>query len=118
MRRLFVVLVVLVVLVYGLFEARQLIAGPTITIASPKDGSATSSPAIIIEGVARNISFLTINDAPAYTDEEGRFYEVLTPPPGYTMVTVAASDRFGREVRKGVAITVLTYCTESLAFGN
>ena len=112
MRKSLVVFVVLVVLVYGLFEARQLIAGPELTIISPINGSATSSPAVYIEGVARNISFLTINDTPAYTDEEGHFYEVLTPPPGYTMVTVAATDRFGRATSKSVAITVLTYCKE------
>lgn len=112
MRKSLVVLVVLVVLVYGLFEARQLIAGPSVTIISPRDGSATSSAAVIIEGVAKNISFLTINDAPAYTDEAGHFYEVLTPPPGYTMITVAATDRFGRAVVESVAINVLTYCKD------
>lgn len=110
MRRALLVLAVLALLAYGLFEARQLIAGPRIIITSPVQGSATSSTAVIVAGTARNISFLTINDAAAYADEAGHFYEVLTPPPGYSIVTVAATDRFGREVREEVAITVLTYC--------
>lgn len=117
MKRGLVILAALLVAGYGLFEAHQLIVGPEITITSPKSGSATSSPAVIVEGVARNISFLTINDAPAYTDEAGHFYEILTPPPGYTTVTVGATDRFGRAVRKEVAITVLNYCTQEFALG-
>ena len=95
---------------YGLFEARKLIEGPVITIEYPRDGSATSSAAVVIAGVAENISFLSINDAPAYTDETGHFAETLSPPAGYTVVTVAATDRFGRRSSKSVTITVLTYC--------
>lgn len=110
MKRLLVALAILAVLLYGLFEARRLIAGPQITILSPVNGSATSTNTVRIEGVAQNISFLTINDAPAFTDESGRFSEVLSPPPGYAIFTVAATDRFGRRAREQVRITVLNYC--------
>ena len=113
MRRALILLAAIVLVGYGLFEARQLIAGPSIVLTSPRDGSATSSAAVIIEGIARNISFLTINDAPAFADEAGHFYEVLTPPAGYTIVTVAATDRFGRAVSESVSINVLTYCQET-----
>lgn len=112
MRRALVIALALAAVGYGFFEARQLIAGPTITLVAPLAGTATSSPAVYIAGVARNISFLTINDAPAYTDEAGNFADVLTPPPGYTTVTVAATDRFGRSVKQTVAITVLNYCID------
>jgi hypothetical protein len=110
MQRAVVVLVVLVVLLYGLFEARKMLEGPEITITSPMPGSATSTSLVVIEGTAQNIAFLTINDAPAYTDEQGRFTEAFSPPPGYTVVTVAAVDRFGRRARTSVEFTVLNYC--------
>lgn len=110
MKKFVVVFSILGVLSYGLWEARKLIEGPGITIDVPANGSATSSAAVVIAGTAQNISFLTINDAPAYTDEKGYFYTTLTPPPGYTTLTVAASDRFGRRVSKTVTINVLTYC--------
>ena len=110
MKRLAVVLVVLVVLLYGLFEARRLIEGPRISIDTPKDGSATSSALVIVSGTARNISFLTINDGPAYTDEQGKFVFYFSPPAGYTVVTVAATDRFGRRAAKKVSFNVLNYC--------
>jgi hypothetical protein len=110
MNRLVIALAVVAVLSYGLFEARKLLEGPEITITSPRNGSATSSPLVTIEGTAQNISFLTINDAPAYTDSSGKFVETLSPPAGYTVFTVAAVDRFGRRARKSVAFTVVNYC--------
>lgn len=110
MRRVLIVLVVLVILSYGLFEARRLIAGPSITITSPQDGSATSSALVTVVGEAQNISFLTINDSPSYTDEQGQFVYRFAPPKGYTVVTVAATDRFGRRAKQSVTINVVTYC--------
>jgi len=100
----------IVIIGYGLFEARRLFEGPQITILSPVQGSATSSQAITIAGIAHNISFLTINDKPAFTDEKGYFFERLSPPQGYAIFTVAAKDRFGRQLSKQVRITVLNYC--------
>ena len=95
---------------YGFFEARKLLEGPQITVTSPRDGSATSSILISIEGTAQNIAFLTINDAPAYTDEQGHFTQLLSPTPGVTVITVAATDRFGRKTQKIISLNVLTYC--------
>lgn len=97
-------------LLYGVFEARRLIEGPRITIATPADGSATSSAAVVISGFAENISFLSINGKPAYTDEQGHFSETLSPPPGYAIFTVAATDRFGRRMTREVHITVVDFC--------
>jgi len=99
---------------YGLFEGRKIIEGPQISIKTPSNGSATSSSAVIVSGIAENISFLTINDAPAYTDESGRFSVTLSPPPGYTVFTVRGVDRFGRRASKQVAFTVVNYCPISL----
>lgn len=103
-------LLVAVMLGYGLFEARRLLEGPRVVIDSPRDGSATSTGALRVTGRAENISFLTLNDRPSFTDEGGNFQELLSLPSGYTVVTVAAIDRFGRRVKSSVSITVLNYC--------
>lgn len=99
-----------VLLGYGLFEGRKIIEGPQITIKTPSNGSATPSSAVIVSGLAENISFLTINDAPAYTDESGHFSVTLSPPPGYTVFTVRGVDRFGRRASKQVAFNIVNYC--------
>ncbi|HUD02771.1 MAG TPA: hypothetical protein VMR46_01975 [Candidatus Paceibacterota bacterium] len=101
---------VLSISAYGFFEARRLIEGPIITIEYPINGSATSSTGVIISGTAQNISFLTINDLPSYTDKSGHFSELLSIPPGFTVLTVQAVDRFGRRAAKSVSIQVLNYC--------
>ncbi|KKW35801.1 hypothetical protein A2852_00860 [Candidatus Adlerbacteria bacterium RIFCSPHIGHO2_01_FULL_54_23] len=110
MKKIIILVIVLVVLSYSLFEARKLIAGPRITIESPSNGTATSTDLVLVKGVAENIDFLTINDSPAYTDEEGRFTYRYSPPAGYTVIVVAAADRFGRRASRSVVITVVNYC--------
>ena len=113
MRRVLVILVALLILGYGAFEARKLVEGPEIVVDSPTDGSATSSVVVTVTGEAQNISFLTINDGPSYTDEVGKFVYRFAPPAGYTSVTVAAVDRFGRRASKTISFNVLTYCKEN-----
>ena len=113
MKRVLIVFIVLVVLSYGLFEARKLLEGPEVTILAPADGSATSSAVATVVGTAQNISFLTINDAPSYTDEAGIFVYRYSPPAGYTMVTVAATDRVGRRASKANTFYVVNYCINS-----
>ncbi len=110
MRPALIGFVVLSILLYGLFEARRIIEGPVISIYTPADGSATSSMGVVIAGNAQNISFLTINDKPSFTDQQGNFSETLSIPPGFATLTVAATDRFGRRTSKHVSITVLNYC--------
>lgn len=102
--------VALLILLYGLFEGRRLLLGPQINITSPQSGEATSSATVTIAGKASNISFLTINDKPAFTDEEGHFALTLSPPLGYTVFTVVGVDRFGRTTQKQVSLMVLNYC--------
>ena len=113
MKRALIVFIVLVVISYGLFEARKLLEGPEITIDSPADGSATSTSAVTVVGTAQNIAFLTINDAPSYTNEEGVFVYRFSPPAGYTVVTVAAVDRFGRRASRSITFNIVTYCINS-----
>jgi hypothetical protein len=103
-------LIALALIGYGFFEARRLIAGPVITISSPVSGSATSSSAVRVSGTAKNIAFLTINDRPAFTDEEGHFSELVSAPPGYTVFTVLGKDRFGRESSQHVALSIVNFC--------
>lgn len=110
MKRLLILLSLLLILGYGAFEARRLIVGPQITILSPKDGTATSSSLITISGTAENISFLTINDSAAFTDESGHFVKTISPPPGYAIFTVSATDRFGRRAKAQVRISVQNFC--------
>ncbi len=114
MKRILIIAGLLIVVGYGLFEARRIIAGPQLTIVSPLNGSATSSPLVTVVGRVKNISFLTINDHTASADEQGQFVYRYSPPPGYTALTVAATDRFGRRVEERVTFTLLNYCSANV----
>ena len=106
----FIIIAVVVLLGYGLFEARRLIAGPQISVAAPRDGSAVAGPLVHIAGSAENTAFLSINGKQAFVDQKGHFDEALSPPPGYTVFTISASDRFGHVRTKVIEITIINYC--------
>ena len=110
MKRLLIIVALVLIAGYGLFEARRIIEGPRLTIDAPLDGSATSTSLVTIVGHVENISFLTINAHAASADEQGRFVYRYSPPVGYTVATVLATDRFGRRTEKRISFTLLTYC--------
>ncbi len=67
---------------------------------TPLNGASVEHSLINIEGVAKNISHISMNDRQMFTDEEGEFSEKLLLSYGYNIITVKAKDRFGRETKK------------------
>ena len=93
-------LLFLAVLGYGVYEARNLIAGPQLSIFSPTDGDMTPFEITDIQGQAHNISFISLNGREIFIDEEGFFSEKVALSPGYNPITIYARDKFGREREK------------------
>ena len=83
-------------LFYISYQARFLLQGPMIAL-EPIDSVQTRS-AVILEGNTANIVSITLNDRPIFTDESGNFKEALILENGYTIATLRAADRFGREM--------------------
>jgi hypothetical protein len=82
-------------LLYILFQARFLLAGPQIVL-----NETTPNPQIarvvVLEGKAQNIVRMTLNGRQIFTDTTGYFNEELILENGYTIATLAAEDRYGR----------------------
>lgn len=97
LKRLAFAALILLLLGFGLFEARRYLTGPVLVIDRPLPGSVIEGPAVRVSGHAANLSYLHINGAQAFVDENGTLSWVYTPPKGYTVLTAKASDRFGRE---------------------
>lgn len=91
-------ILVLAILGYGAFEALPLIEGPALTVESPIEGALVTDGALTIEGKVRRAQELTVNGASLLPDEEGYFMSTLALPAGTSILTFAASDRFGRRV--------------------
>ncbi len=83
---------------YVLFQARFLIAGPQIFLVNGPPIH-NNTRVIKLTGTAYNITHLWLNDRPIYTDEAGHFTEALVLENGYTVATLRAKDRYGRETR-------------------
>ena len=84
------------VLGYVLFQARYLIIGPQITLTEPPN-LLQNERYVTLTGTAYNISRLWLNDRPIYTDAQGNFKETVVLENGYTITTLRAEDRYGRE---------------------
>lgn len=99
---------------YGIFEARKLLEGPQIAIATPKDWQEVGGPLFTIRGNVQNAAFFSIDGHQAFADEHGNFSEQLSLPIGYAVVEVAARDRFDRTTVKDLHLNVLDECLSSI----
>ena len=88
----------LLIATYIVFQARFLIIGPEITLKT-EPAVQQNERIITLEGQARNITHLWLNDRQIYTDEQGNFTEALVLENGYTITTLRAKDRYGRETK-------------------
>ncbi len=81
---------------YVVFQARFLILGPQISLTDTPP-LRQNERQIFITGSASNISRLWLNDRAIFTDAGGNFREALILENGYTVATIRAQDRYGRE---------------------
>ena len=91
--------VFLVILIgYGAVAAWPILSGPSLSIESPTELAALSDGRLAIEGVAHRTETLWLNGAPLLMNESGRFGTILTLPSGGSVLSLTATDRFGREI--------------------
>lgn len=91
-------------LIYSLFEGYKLIAGPQIQVLSPTNWSNTDVDVVTIRGQAKRINTIWLNDRKIFIDKDGMFSEKLLLSPGYTIITLRAEDRFGRETEQKMGL--------------
>ena len=104
--RLTLIIAVSVILVlYGIFQARNLALGPMISVTAPVNGTVSSSSIMTISGTARNISLMTLDGGQIFTNENGNFSNDIVLSHGYNVVTLYARDKFGKETTKTLQIT-------------
>ena len=102
----FLIILLILLIAYSLYQARTLLVGPRIWIENPKDGHTVEDSLVIVEGQSKNIAWISLNDRQIFTDEKGVWSEKLLVSPGLSIITVKARDRFGRETKKSVQIVL------------
>lgn len=90
---------------YGLVASRPLLSGPVIVITSP-EAVVSDDGAVLVQGQAIHTKTLWLNGAPLLMDESGNFATSLTLPSGGAVVSLTATDRFGREVTERRSVFV------------
>ena len=100
------VFVTLLVVGYAAFALYPYLRGPVITVTSPKNGSTLTSPDIRVQGVAKGVSYLYLDDRQIFTDEAGRFNESLILYPGYNILVVRALDQFKRATQERIEVVL------------
>ncbi len=85
---------------YAVFESYNFFLGPRITVITPVDGATFDSSVVTIIGSAKNVSFITLDDRQIFVDKTGKFEEKLALVPGYNIMSIKATDRFGKKIEK------------------
>lgn len=80
---------------YAAFQARNVLRGPELRLLT-EPALMQEDRTVTLTGAAQNVVSLTLNGLPIFTDEAGHFTRALVLENGYTIMTLHATDRFGR----------------------
>jgi hypothetical protein len=89
-------ILLIIVVGYGLIKAWPLLSGPEIRLNPEVPGHAAG--VVTISGKALHTETLLLNGGILLIDGDGRFEKTLTLPPGSAILSLTATDRFGRSV--------------------
>jgi hypothetical protein len=104
MKQIVFTLTCVIALSYFTYQARFLIFGSGLKITYPANGASVATPLLMVEGQAKNIAWISLNDRQIFTDEKGFWKEKLMVSPGPSIITVKTRDRFGREEKKTIQV--------------
>ncbi|MFA5651798.1 MAG: hypothetical protein WC933_00310 [Candidatus Paceibacterota bacterium] len=96
--------IILFIFGYTAYEIQRIIFGPRIEVLSPQNGSLISNSLTEVSGIAKNINSISLNDRKIFIDEQGNFKEEVLLSYGYNVITIKASDKFGRNTEKIIEV--------------
>jgi len=90
------VVILCAVVLYGLVEAWPLLRGPDLSIVFPVNNAVVPDGIVTVSGNAARAVTLLLDGAPILHEGNGDFVSTLTLPRGSSILTLIATDRFGR----------------------
>lgn len=96
--RVFATIILVLLVGYGAVKALPLLSGPSLEVISPAPYASQPDGYLPIRGVAKHTETLIINGGQVLIDQEGRFEKLLLLAPGSAIITLTATDRFGRSI--------------------
>jgi hypothetical protein len=97
-------IIILMIIVYGFFQSKDLLRGPIIEVEYPLDGTTLQGKVVEVKGEAKNIAYINLNDRQIFVDNEGIFSETIIAPSGYSTIKLSARDKFGETEEKLIKV--------------
>lgn len=94
--RIGTVLALIILIGYGAWKGAPLLAGPHLILTSPTEGQSFPDGFVKVTGQALHTENLSLDGAPLLIDESGHFDTTLVLPPGGAILSLTATDRFGK----------------------
>lgn len=101
-----VILVLIGLVFYILFQYRFAFIKPPLNIYSPKENSIVSSQTVVVSGKTDSNAAVFVNNEAALSDSSGNFKKTITVFAGKSLITIKAVNRFGKESTAERHITV------------
>lgn len=99
-----IILLSVLILAYALFRSRDLLFGIRLTTAGITDGMTATVPILDFSGVARHANGITVDGKTVALSEDGSWHDSLALLDGYNIVTVSATDKFGRTTTRSYRV--------------
>lgn len=97
-------ILLVIALVYGVFRVYPLFMGPHFVIYSPLDGATVASTTFEMSGKVSRVKEIVIQGRIIPIDTEGNFREILVAQAPYTLITISATDFYGKSVTKSIRV--------------
>ena len=104
-KKILLPLLFIAVLGYAIFRLYPFILGPKIILTSPKNGEVVASSTFLVTGRVQHASNFKILGRNVKLSESGGFSERIVYIAPYTVLTMIASDPWGRETTEEVFVT-------------
>ncbi len=88
-------------LIYGFWQARDLLRGPRINLDRPSEGEIFTESLLEIKGWASEVVKFTLNGKPIFIDEGGNFSEKILLSRGINYIEIYGEDKFGHGKKIG-----------------
>ena len=90
----------LFIIIYAFFRSKDLLFGVKLRNLNIVDGSKVTENIQKITGIAKNAIKLTLNGREISINQEGNFEETIALLPGYNIIDLKATDKFGHSDEK------------------
>ena len=101
------VLITIVILftIYGTIKALPFLLGPSLIVLNPHNSDSVASTTFTVSGRVLRAKEITLQGKPITVDTSGYFNEVLVSYAPYTILTVEATDKYGKKVTKRITVS-------------